>query len=241
MSGWERYLTEEDRAILDQGRWGRRVGFGVRPALLVVDAQNYMVGERGKGVADWPYSCGEAGWQALDQMKRLCAAARGASLPVVFTQLLRDPDADTDSGVFGAKVALPRSERAFFKGTKGSEIVTDLGPEPGDLVIQKGRMSAFFGTLLLTHLQERGVDTVIVTGGSTSNCVRATVVDAASYGFRTIVPAEAVFDRFPLSHHVSLFDMDRAYADVVSADEVLAYFEGLRRSPAEARKREKVK
>jgi maleamate amidohydrolase len=216
------------------------VGFGTRPVLLVIDAQNYMVGERGRGKEDWPYSCGEAGWQALDQMKRLCMAARGASVPVIFTQLLRDPNADSDRGVFGSKVALPRSEHAFFKGTKGSEIVSELGPEPGDLVIQKGRMSAFFGTLLLTHLQERNVDTVITTGGSTSNCVRATVVDAASYGFRTIVPAETVFDRFPLSHHVSLFDMDRAYADVVSADEVLTYFEGLRRSLAEAHNKERV-
>ena len=87
----------------------------------------------------------------------------------------------------------------------------------------KKKPSGFHGTPLLGYLVDRGIDTVIVTGGSTSNCIRATVFDACSYNFRTIVAQQAVFDRIPVSHAISLFDMDRQFADVVAVPDVVAY------------------
>jgi isochorismate hydrolase len=100
-------------------------------------------------------------------------------------------------------------------------------PEPGDLVLPKRKPSAFFGTPLVGLLIDRGVDSVIVTGGSTANCVRATAVDASSYDLRTAVVEDCVFDRFRVSHLAALFDLDRQYADVVSAAEALAHLDSL--------------
>ena len=114
-----------------------------------------------------------------------------------------------------------------LQDTPGSEISPLVAPEPADIVLQKNKPSAFFGTPLLGLLISRKVDTLLITGGATSNCVRATVFDAASHNFRPIVVEECVFDRFKLSHQTSLFDMHRQFADVIQLAEVLAYLDGL--------------
>lgn len=106
-----------------------------------------------------------------------------------------------------------------------------IAPDPQDIVLVKKKPSAFFGTPLLSLLIDRGVDTVLVTGGATSNCVRATVVDSASYNFRTMVVEDCVFDRFDISHRVALLDMDRQYADVITSRDAISYFES--RLPAQ--------
>ena len=111
-----------------------------------------------------------------------------------------------------------------------------LQPGPNDIVFVKKKPSGFHGTPLLGYLVERQIDTVIIVGGATSNCIRATVFDAASYNYRAIVPQEAVFDRIPISHAISLFDMDRQFADVVGVEQALAYLQGLAAAPASGRK-----
>lgn len=113
------------------------------------------------------------------------------------------------------------------------EIPEPTAPREGDVVIRKTKPSVFYGTPLLSSLVDRRVDTVIVTGCTTSGCVRATVVDAFSNGFATIVVEDAVFDRGELSHAVNLFDMDQKYADVVDTDEALVYLASLGRPVAE--------
>ena len=185
MSSWESYLSDSDRAVLEKGKFGRRMGFGARPAVIVIDAQRYMVGEPGRD-AEWPSSCGEIGREAVLSSDRWCLA-----------------------------------------GTLGAELVPELQPGPGDIEFVKKKPSGFHATPLLGFLISRGIDTVIVTGGATSNCIRATVFDASSYNFRTIVPQEAVFDRIPVSHAISLFDMDRQFADVVATEDVLGYLNGI--------------
>jgi len=232
MPAWDHYLSEEDRATLARGRWGQPVGPGQRPAVLAIDLQNYMVGERGRDDSAYPYSCGEVGWQAVDAAKRIVAAARAARAPVIYTRFVLDPSGK-DGGVFVRKVGRGEGEFAFLAGTRGAELVADLRPEPGDLIIDKKKASAFFGTPLLAYLTDRRVDTLVVVGGSTSNCVRATVVDGSQYNFRVLVPSGAVFDRIPLSHAVALFDMNRTFADVVSVDEVVRYLESLTGNPRE--------
>lgn len=228
MSGWDAYLSDEDRRILARGRFGRRMGFGDRPAVVVIDCQNYMVGERGVADDRWPSSCGAVGWQAVDSIRRVLDAARAHGAPVFYTRFTLAPDG-SDAGVYQLKRELLATPYWCLEGTVGSQIVPDLAPQRGDVVLVKKKPSAFHGTPLIGHLVHRGIDTLIVTGGSTSNCVRATVFDAASHDFRAIVPAEAVFDRIPVSHHVSLFDMDRQFADVVPTDQVVAYLETLPR------------
>ena len=219
MSSWDRYLDEADRAVLARGRFGRRMGFGERPAVVVIDAQRYMVGEPGRDHL-WPSSCGEVGRAAVVHIARIVTAAQARGVPCFFTrfELARD---GSDIGVYGRKRDLLDSEHWCLKGSVGAELVPQLVPAAGDAVFVKKKPSGFHGTPLLGLLVDRRIDTVIVMGGATSNCIRATVFDASSYNFRTIVPGEAVFDRIPVSHAISLFDMDRQFADVVSVDAVL--------------------
>jgi nicotinamidase-related amidase len=223
---WDAFLTEADRAVLAKGRFQRRMGFGSRPALLVIDAQRYMVGEEGNDAA-WPSSCGAVGRASLAQIARVVRAAQAAGAPCFFTRFALDP-AGRDIGVYGRKRDLLQNPHWCLEGTRGAELAPELQPGPHDLVFVKKKPSGFHGTPLLGYLQDRGVDTVIVTGGATSNCVQATVFDASSYNLRAIVPQEAVFDRIPVSHAIALFDMDRQFADVLPVEEVLAWLSGVR-------------
>jgi nicotinamidase-related amidase len=227
MSGnWDTILTPEDRAVLARGRWGQRAGFGKSPALLLIDCQYYMAGIRGApdNAAKYPLACGEAAFAAIDQMARLLNAARAASIPIFFTRYVVDPVND-DVGMFHRKIGagVGRGENLYFAGTHGAEIIADLKPLPNEIVIDKKKFSAFLGTPLLSLLIDRRVDTLIIVGGSTSNCIRAAAVDSTQYNFFTVVPEEAVYDRLPFAHTLNLFDINRSYGDVVPVEEVLGY------------------
>lgn len=221
MKPWESFLSDADRAVLARGKFGTRMGFGARPAVVVIDAQRYMVGEEGNDAA-WPSSCGDIGRAALGQLAAVVAAAQASRVPCFFTRFELERDG-SDIGVYGRKRALLDSEHWCLAGTVGAELVPQLHPAAGDVVFVKKKPSGFHGTPLLGHLVDRRIDTVIVVGGATSNCIRATVFDASSSNFRTLVPQEAVFDRIPVSHAISLFDMDRQFADVVTVAETVAY------------------
>lgn len=222
MMPWEQYLGEQERAVLARGRFARRMGFGSRPAVVVIDAQRYMVGEEGND-EQWPSSCGAVGRGAVVQIQRIVEQAQTIAVPCFFTTFELDASG-SDIGVYGRKRDLLKSEHWCLAGTVGAELVPGLVPGPNDIAFVKKKPSGFHGTPLLGYLIERNIDTVIVVGGATSNCIRATVFDSSSYNFRTIVPHEAVLDRIPISHAISLFDMDRQFADVVSVEDVLDYF-----------------
>lgn len=218
---WEFYLNDTDRAVLARGRFGRRMGFGDRPAVVAIDCQRYMVGERGVRDGRYPSSCGDVGWAAVDRIGSILQAAREAGAPVFLTRFALDP-AGADVGVYARKRDFLHRSDWCLEGTEGAQLLPEVGPSSGDVVFVKKKPSAFHGTPLLAYLIDRTVDTLVIVGGATSNCVRATVFNSASYNFRTIVPEDAVFDRLAISHAISLFDMDRQFADVTSADEVIA-------------------
>jgi maleamate amidohydrolase len=220
---WEKYLDDHDREVIDRGRFARRMGFGQRPAVIVIDCQNYMVGTRDRDDERYPSRCGPGGWAALDEIKVMLGAARKAAVPVFYTKFVLAPDG-SDIGVYGHKRDLLACEYWCLEGTVGSEIVADIAPQPGDYVYVKKKPSAFHGTPLLGMLIHHRIDTVVIVGGATSNCVRASVFDAAAHNYRAIVPAECVFDRIGISHEISLFDMNRQFADVVTNEEVLRHF-----------------
>ena len=217
---WDSFLSDADRAVLARGRFQQRMGFGRKVAVVVIDAQKYMVGEEGHD-ADWPSSCGAVGRTAAVQIGRVVDAAQAAGVPCFFSRFEIAADG-SDMGVYRRKRELLDSPHWCLAGSVGAELIDALKPAPGDLVFVKKKPSGFHGTPLLGYLVERGVDTVVIVGGATSNCIRATVFDAASANLRAIVPAEAVFDRIPVSHAISLFDMDRQFADVLPVEEVLA-------------------
>ena len=225
MKIWDSYLSAADQAVMARGRFGRRMGFGQRPAIVVIDAQRYMVGEAGADER-WPSSCGEIGRQAVQQIARVVGAAQSAKVPCFFSLFQLDPQG-SDIGVYARKRDLLSSAHWCLAGTTGAELVPELQPAAGDIVFVKKKPSGFHGTPLLGYLVDRRIDTVIIMGGATSNCIRATVFDASSYNLRAMVVQEAVFDRIPISHAISLFDMDRQFADVVSADETLQYLGAL--------------
>lgn len=218
---WSDLLGEEERARLTHGRFARRSGFGSRSAVVVIDVQNYMLGPVGDEPYEYVSSCGEAGREGARTIARLLDAARGVGTPVFYTrfELARD---GSDMGAYRRKRDLVDSEAWCLKDSFGAAIADAVAPQPGDIVMVKKKPSGFVGTPLLGMLIDRGIDTVIIVGGSTSNCVRATAVDAVSLNYRVIVPADCVFDRIDISHRVALFDLDRQYGDVMWGDDVIA-------------------
>jgi nicotinamidase-related amidase len=221
MSGWRDELTDAERARIADAGFGRRVGIGERPAVLVIDAQNYMVGPP-PGAPDeaYPSACGPAGEAALAVLSWFLPAVRALEVPVFYTRFELAPDG-SDGGVYLRKRDLLHTGGWCLVGSVGAGIVPSVAPGAQDVVLVKKKPSAFFGTPLLPMLVDRGVDSVIVTGGSTSNCVRATCVDATSYNYRTTIVEDGVFDRFPRSHVTALFDLDRQYGDVRGARDIL--------------------
>ena len=199
----------EDIAVYEKQGFGNRVGFGKKPALLVIDFIN--------GFAD-PDAFGGGNIQdAIENTSELLAVARHMDLPIVFTSHVYAEDGSED-GVFNLKSpGLAKLKR----GTKEVEVVEELAPRSGERVIEKHYPSGFSNTDLTAWLAKRGVDTAIVAGCTTSGCVRATVVDAMSNGFRPIVPRECSGDRATGPHEANLFDIDQKYGDVMSLKEVL--------------------
>ena len=218
---WLDLLSDADRARFSSARFGRSSGLGENPAVLVIDVQNYMVGPIGDELYAYPSSCGETGRQAVATTAPLLAKARLMGMPVFYTrfELARD---GSDMGTYRLKRDLVDSEGWALEDSFGAQIADALAPQSGDIVFVKKKPSAFVGTPLTGYLIDRHIDGVIVVGGSTSNCVRATAVDAMSLNLRVTIPADCVFDRFDISHRTALFDLDRQYADVRWTDDVIA-------------------
>ncbi len=167
-----------------------------------------------------PLACDLEG--PIKEIRKLLDAARQAKIPVVFTTIAyRESDRLTAAAFIDKVPALLELEA----GSRWAEVDPRIAPRSSEPVLNKLFASAFFGTGLSSALTAAGVDTLIVTGASTSGCVRATVVDALQYGFRPIVPREAVGDRNPDAHEANLYDVDAKYGDVISVETTLEYLE----------------
>ena len=224
---WDRFLTDQDRAHVAQAPAIRK-GTGERPAVLLVDLYRGAFGDRPEplleAVRTWPASCGLAGWTALPHIQRLLAAARERGTPVIHISGNGGLPGWRDETPRGGAPAGPEAQE---RQRRRYDIVDELAPVDGELVIRKIGPSAFWGTPLVGLLNGLGVDTIVVAGESTSGCVRATVVDGRSLRYRVLVPEECVFDRHEATHALNLFDMDQKYADVVPLDEALAFVESV--------------
>ena len=215
-------ITEEEKKRLASAGFGQRIGFGKSPAVIVIDVQNYNVGPPEGPTAEYPSGAGRVAHDALQKISLLLSVAREKRIPIIYTQFILKRDR-SDIGVYGRKRSFLEIEGWCLEGSEGAKIHKSIAPEPGDIVLVKKRPSAFFGTMLNSMLIDRGIDTLIITGGTTSNCVRATTVDSMSFNYRAIVVSDCVYDRVQLSHEVSLFDLNRQYADVISSDEVIKH------------------
>jgi maleamate amidohydrolase len=206
----------ETREANYKGVFDGRLGFGRRPALIVID---FVKAYTTPGA---PFF-GQAVVEAVAATAPLIAAARKAGVPVIYTKVAFHPSA-IDGGMFVKKIP---ALRTFLEGAPLGEIDPLITPAPGDLVLVKNYASCFFGTSLASTLTALGIDTLILTGCSTSGCVRATAVDGIQHGFRVIVPRECAGDRHPAPHDSALFDINAKYGDVTSAAEVTAYLQSL--------------
>ena len=229
---WDRYLSEQDRAHVARQPAARK-GAGERPVLLLVDLYRWAFGDRPQPLLDaietWPASCGLAGWQALPHIQRLLAEARGLGLPVVHATGLEGTPGWRDATPRGGPPAAPgdpeRRRRRF-------DIVDEVAPIEGEVVIRKTSPSAFWGTPLVGLLNGLDIDTIVVAGESTSGCVRATTVDGKAYRYKMLIAEECVFDRHEAPHAINLFDLDQKYADVMPLEDVVAYLRSVPRPVA---------
>ena len=228
---WTGIISEEEEKRYEAAGFGRPSGIGTRPALLIIDVQYRTTGTQRvpffEALKEYKTSCGDVAWHAVDHIAPLLRLFRRQGFPVLYPYV--SPKQSFDGGRLAEKVpALMQIPMA------GYEFVKEVAPAPDDVLLPKKHPSAFFGTPLVSYLVERQIDTLVVTGCTTSGCVRGTVVDGFAYNFKVLVPEECVYDRSPVSHAVNLFDMASKYADVRPVADAMALIQALKPQRAAA-------
>lgn len=208
----------DGEALYRRQGMGQTMGFGERPAVLVIDMQHDFC-DPDAPTTLWPSIC-----DTFKPIAELCDAARRRKVPVFYTVGLVAVDGFS-AGLWRLKCRYHGAGRVQIESSRGAEIIPELAPHPGDRVIRKWRPSAFFRTDLEVFLGAAGIDTLLVCGTSASGCVRATVVDGFMRDIRCMVVRECVADRTTQILDANLFDMHQKYADVVTLAETLAYLE----------------
>lgn len=224
---WKDVFSEE--ALRASARYARETRVGESPALILVDLYNFVYDGDNRPLSeiqdDYPGTCGEFAWAAIEPTKRLIAAARAAEIPLIYlTRRAATGIASTIRGFPKARGKLPPN---------AYEIRDDFAPQSGDLIIYKERASGFYGTPMIAYLNKLNVRSLIICGESTSGCLRNTVQDAYMNGYHVVVAEECAFDRNLLSHKVNLFDMHHKYADVMHAEEIVQHLESLKQPRVE--------
>lgn len=208
---WDGIIPQETLDHYRRAGFAKQSRAGTSPALLVIDTQYLTAGEESmpleKAVEYHPLNCGEYAWRAIANMVPLIAAFRAARAPVIYPYV-SEPKVASEQSRWPTKTSNAR----FY------DMIDAIAPEDGDILLPKTAPSAFFGTPLIKYLNTLRVDTVFLTGNTTSGCIRATAVDASSYDYNVIVAHDSCYDRSPVSHAVNLFDMESKYADVVSTE-----------------------
>jgi maleamate amidohydrolase len=226
---WDDVIPDLDRVVFEAAGWGRQAGFGRRPVVMVIDVNYNFVGDKPEPILEsikrWRFSCGERGWEGVEAIGHLLEKACALRLPVLYTTNPRRSDG-FDLGVWTLK-STRADDDVDVEGQLGNEIVAEVAPRSGDIFIEKKKPSAFFGTPLVSYLIQLQADSIIMTGTTTSGCVRASSIDAVSYNFRVTIPEECVWDRGELTHKVNLFDLHQKYCDVTSLAEALEYLDTL--------------
>ncbi|CAM4224812.1 Carbamoylsarcosine amidase [Bordetella tumbae] len=207
-------LDAHDAEFFQKRGFGGRLGFGTKPALIVIDLSN--------GFTDPSQPLGSDLSKQIDVTNKLTRVARQKNIPVILSMVRYEDAKLRDAGIWHQKM---RGQSTLHIDGEGYQLDRRLERADDDVLLYKKYASCFFGSDLMSRLVNRGIDTLIMTGTATSGCVRATAVDAVQLGFRPIVVAEGVGDRSAASHQQSLFDIDTKYGDVVSVEETIKYLE----------------
>ncbi len=224
---WDQYLTERDKQVFKASGFGAKGGFGKRPALLIIDVSYGFAGDKPEPILEsikrWSNSCGAESWDAIAVIKSLAETFRERKMPVIYTTGVTRPDG-WDIGSWGWKnTRTIESVPGPHQNLDANEIVPEIAPQPQDVVVLKQKPSGFFGSNLASYLTLLGCDSVIVTGTTTSGCVRATVIDAFSMNYRVAIAEDGCFDRSQASHAINLCDMHAKYADVMPGAEIIEW------------------
>lgn len=206
--------SKEDIKGFEKAAFGRRgTGYGTKPVVVVVDMTNEFVDPK------YPLASGDLCIKASHAIRELLEEARAVGVPIIYTRGFQGDIHPSVHGISRKATGIPPSKKL----PGANEIYQEISPAAGDIVLEKAKASPFFGTPLPTILNSMGADTLIITGATTSGCVRAAVVDGSSYGYYVMVPLECCGDRSSISHKVSLMDMHMKYADVLNLSEVKEY------------------
>jgi len=211
---WHDVIDSDTRDIYQS--YERVTFIGMKPAVLLIDLYNLVYEGGSLPVKDvvkkYPSSCGIHAWNAIEPTKQLISLARSHQIPLIYSTQ-------------GTNRIQATNRQRNVVHDNSYEIHEAFQPAPTDIIIQKERASCFFGTPLIAYLTRMDIDSLIICGESTSGCVRATAVDAYSYGFHPVIVEECTFDRSIISHKVSLFDLHHKYADVMSLGEVKGHLD----------------
>ncbi len=228
MAIWDDVISARDKEVYRASGMGRRrAGFGRKPALVIIDVNYNWVGEKAEpilqSIKKFPYSCGEEGWKSVSHIASLLPLAREKKVIIAYSTSVERRNVIDEGGW------VSKSERSVeaHRIPIGGRIVKEIEPRQEDIVIHKTKPSIFFGTPFMAMLNLIGVDSLLFCGGTTSGCVRASVIDAFSYNFKVSVIEECVFDRGEVSHKVNLFDMNAKYGDVISVGAAKEYLASL--------------
>ena len=218
---WRGFVDDETEEIYSH--YKRDVFVGENPAVLMVDVYkaSYEGGQQRviDVIKEHPSSCGERAWAMVEPAKQLLEASRAAGIPITYCT------GDTRSSSSKGRAT---NRQVLNEHNESYDILDELAPEDGELVVYKQRASAFYGTPQMSHLTQMGIQSLIMGGGTTSGCLRAAVQDAKANGFHVTLVEECCYDRTAMNHMVNLFDMHHKYADVMHLDEVLTHINGIR-------------
>jgi maleamate amidohydrolase len=232
MAVWDDVLTGRDRELYERVLVERKLGH--RPAVVVIDVNYAFVGSHPmpieEAIEEYRTSCGEIGWEAIPHIRELTDTAREMGVPIFYSTAISTSynRGSAERGIgWGQDPGRPpkkaKSDADIQKQIDGNKIVAELGMQPGDFLIEKTGASVFLGTPLIQTLIDLGVDTVILCGTTTSGCVRATAVEASNYNLHAAIVEEGTFDRFEISHKISLMDVHAKYGRVMSQGDALEY------------------
>ncbi|HTE83216.1 MAG TPA: isochorismatase family protein, partial [Dehalococcoidia bacterium] len=215
---WDDLLTEQDRAVYGSGVFGGAVGIGRTPAIVVVDVLNKSIGDEPLPILEamkrfGKTCCGDNGWRAIPPIQQVLARARREGVKVVYT-IPQEPNQRPSETLQRFDEKMP-NWLDYSGARRGFDFADEIAPLSGDIIIRKPTASSFYLTDLEEQLRSAGIDALIVTGCTTSGCVRATVVDAHARGFKINVVEDGVFDRGQTTHAINLFDLQAKYADVI--------------------------
>lgn len=225
---WDDALTPEDRIVIEKGGYGKSRGLGSSPIIVIIDPQYNYVGEDKpieQQLDNWPSGGGSKAWKAIRNIQLLKETAASCNIPVMYTRNVQKKTLSFDS--FGLKA--DRDNSKYMDGRPEAQIVKELEPSESELVVDKAYASAFFGTPLISYLIKMRVDSLVLVGGSTSGCVRASAVDAVTHNFNVAVVEDCVYDRIELSHKAALLDLWMKYCDVLPLRDIQQYLQQLKK------------